>query len=118
MTQPAVARTDKAKSTAGRIQGALAYESRYPPRRTEPRKRMMAQGRKSYFLYDARAFLERTGMPAEKHRAFLETLFAKGSRTSTQDAIDFIGTKVDEKVLTAAEGNGLADLVDRYSFWR
>lgn len=84
------------------------------------RKRMMAQGRKGHFMYDANALLGRTegGMDDQHVRAFLEGLFARGARTSTEAALAFLDEKAAEGTITPAQREGLSKLVDRYSFWR
>lgn len=85
-----------------------------------PRKRMMAQGRKTHFLYDARAILTRNegGMEDQHIRAFLEGLFARGARTSTEAAQEFLDEKIEDKTITPEQRQQLGDLVERYSFWR
>jgi len=87
---------------------------------TNARKRMLAQGRKGHFIYDARAILRRTegGMDDQHHRAFLEGLFARGARDSTAAARDFLDEKLADATLTVDEHRALSDLIERYSFWR
>lgn len=87
-------------------------------RPSTPRKRMMAQGRKTHFFYDLRQILLQTKMPEAMHRSFSETLFAKGARLSTNDAKEWLREKVEDKTLTEREAGDVADLVERYSFWR
>lgn len=88
--------------------------------RPQARRRMMKQGRKTHFLYDARELMEKadTGMEANNHRAFLEGLFARGARNGTESAIEFLDEKEGEGVITKDEHKGLLRLVDRYSQWR
>ncbi|HET6403931.1 MAG TPA: hypothetical protein VFH78_04740, partial [Candidatus Thermoplasmatota archaeon] len=88
---------------------------------TGARKRMLAQGRKGHFMYDAREILQRTtegGMDEQHHRAFLEGLFARGARGSTEDAQIFLDEKLTEGTITKEERDGLGRLLERYSFWR
>lgn len=93
-----------------------------PPRRpvTGERKRMMAQGRKTHFLYDAREILNgiEGGMDDQAHRAFLESLFAKGARGSTQDAQIYLEEKVKDGAVTHEQAILLGRLIDKYSFYR
>ncbi|HVM44946.1 MAG TPA: CxxC-x17-CxxC domain-containing protein [Candidatus Thermoplasmatota archaeon] len=92
-----------------------------PPRPVSgARKRMLAQGRKGHFMYDAREILSQTegGMDDQHHRAFLEGLFARGARGSTEDAQVFLDEKLAEGTITEDERNGLGRLLERYSFWR
>lgn len=84
------------------------------------RKRMMAQGRKTHFLYDARAILTAIpgGMEEKDNRAFLEGLFARGARGSTQDAQVFLEEKVHAGSVTHEQAIEIGRLIDKYSFFR
>lgn len=84
------------------------------------RKRMMAQGRKTHFMYDAREILSRPegGIDDQHHRAFLEGLFARGARTSTEAAREFLDEKLADGTLKPQEHAALSQLIERYSFWR
>ena len=91
-----------------------------PPPVPGARKRMLAQGRKGHFMFDAKAVLaSEGGMDDKDQRAFLEGLFARGARISTEDAQVFLDEKMAEGViLTTAQRNGLGRLLEQYSFWR
>lgn len=93
-----------------------------PPARgaPTPKQRMMAQGRKAHFLYDARAAIERFpgGMDEVNVRAFLEGLFARGTRQSTEAAQIFLEEKVKDGSVTHDQAVELGKLIDRYSFFR
>lgn len=84
------------------------------------RKRMMAQGRKTHFIYDARAALGASegGMDDKEVRAFLEGLFARGARGSTQDAQVFLEQKVADGAVTHEQAIIVGKLIDKYSFFR
>jgi len=85
------------------------------------RKRMLAQGRKGHFMYDAKEILGTLegGMDDKDVRAFLEGLFARGARQSTEDAQVFMDEKLAEgKIITLEQRNGIGRLLERYSFWR
>lgn len=85
------------------------------------RKRMLAQGRKGHFMFDAKEVLATLpgGMDDKDARAFLEGLFARGARVSTEDAQVFLDEKLAEaKIITLEQRNGLGRLLERYSFWR
>ena len=85
-----------------------------------PKQRMMAQGRKGHFLYDAKAALEKHagGMDDVNVRAFLEGLFARGTRQSTEAAQIFLEEKVKEGIVTHDQAIELGRLIDKYSFYR
>jgi hypothetical protein len=84
------------------------------------RKRMMAQGRKGHFMHDAKAaLLGIEGKMDEQYiRAFLEGIFQRGTRQSTEEALVYLDEKVAEGTVSKEQGNALADLIERYSFWR
>lgn len=96
------------------------WERPRPPPVPGARKRMLAQGRKGHFMYDAKAVLSSEGgMDDKDQRAFLEGLFARGARSSTEDAQVFLDEKMAEGViLTTQQRNGLGRLLEQYSFWR
>lgn len=81
---------------------------------------MMAQGRKAHFMHDAKAVLlaQPTKFDDVTVRPFLETMFQRGTRQSTDDALNFLDTKVADETVTKDQGNALANLIERYSFWR
>lgn len=84
------------------------------------RKRMMAQGRKTHFIYDAKQIIHGMdgGMEDKDVRAFLEGLFARGARGSTDDAQVFLEQKVNDKAVTHEQAILLGRLIDKYSFVR
>jgi CxxC-x17-CxxC domain-containing protein len=84
------------------------------------RKRMMAQGRKGHFMYDSKeALFEREGGMDDKDvRAFLEGLFARGARGSTEAAQEFLEEKLAAELITSQQRHALGNLVERYSFYR
>lgn len=80
---------------------------------------MMAQGRKGHFIHDAKAVLGGPGgMEDVNVRPFLEGIFQRGTRQSTEDALLYLDEKVASGVVTKDQGNELAALIERYSFWR
>ncbi|HEX2022140.1 MAG TPA: CxxC-x17-CxxC domain-containing protein [Candidatus Thermoplasmatota archaeon] len=95
-----------------------------PPGRADvpdrPRKRMMAQGRKGHFMHDAKAALMANagGMEDKDVRAFLEGLFARGARGSTEAAQEFLDEKATGTLITADQRVALGRLVEKYSFYR
>ena len=100
--------------------GAPSYRPQAATPQPATRKRMMAQGRKGHFMFDANALLARTegGMDDQHVRAFLEGLFARGARGSTQEAQEFLDEKLKDETITPDQRAGLGQLVERYSFWR
>lgn len=79
---------------------------------------MLAQGRKAHFLYDLKAILANTAMEPNSVASFCETLFARGTRGSTEEAKAFVREKTAAKVITPREEQDILNLVERYSFWR
>lgn len=83
-----------------------------------PRKRMMKQGQKAHFRYDLRQILENTKMDETQKLSFAETIFSKGTRMSSEDAMQFVDSKVADETLTAKEADAINALIHRYSMWR
>lgn len=79
---------------------------------------MLAQGRKAHFVYDVKEILSRGLMIEENRRVFIEMLFIRGARQSTEDAYAYLEEKVLDKTITDDEAVRIGALVDRYSFWR
>ena len=108
----------------GGPRGGSSYgeQREFVPRAPVPgaRKRMLAQGRKGHFMYDAKEILRAKpgGMEDQHHRAFLEGLFARGARGSTEDAQVFLDEKLADNTISKEERDNLGRLLERYSFWR
>lgn len=81
---------------------------------------MMAVARKGHFLHDAKVvmFRETGGMEEAHIRAFLESVFSRGTRQSTDDARKFLDEKLADETLTKEQHAGLVRLIEQYSFWR
>jgi hypothetical protein len=80
----------------------------------------MAVARKGHFMHDAKLVMTRMpGKVEDQHvRAFLEGLFARGTRQSTEDARKFLDEKVADETITKDQHAALARLIEQYSFWR
>lgn len=120
--RPVYCRECFAKTSASRGPPRSFGDAPRAPREPVPgaRKRMMAQGRKTHFLYDAKAAMVSLegGMDDKDTRAFLEGLFARGARGSTEDAQVFLEQKVHDGVVTHEQAILLGRLIDKYSFFR
>lgn len=81
---------------------------------------MMAQGRKGHFMYDAKALLAMAPGKLDDAmiRSFLESVFQRGTRQSTEDARKYLDEKLAEGTLSKEQHAGLARLIEQYSFWR
>ncbi|HVL49614.1 MAG TPA: CxxC-x17-CxxC domain-containing protein [Candidatus Thermoplasmatota archaeon] len=87
--------------------------------RSAPKKRMLSQGRKAHFVYDVLEVLTREGqMAEEQRRAFVEMLFTRGSRQSTEAARDFLAEKQGDETVTPVEAARIDRLLEQYSFRR
>ncbi len=80
---------------------------------------MMAQGRKGHFMHDAKGVMARPGGKLDElHiRSFLEGLFQRGTRQSTEDAKKFLDEKLADETLTKEQHAMMIRLVEQYSFW-
>jgi hypothetical protein len=77
---------------------------------------MLSQRRKGHFVHDALAELGRAdAMDEGQRRAFVEMVFTRGARQTSQAAQEFLREKAQEEVLPPETAERLAGLVDRYS---
>ena len=79
---------------------------------------MLDQSKANYFKYDLEDMLKLSPVAAEQQASLIQTLWAKGSRTSVQDAKVWLMEKVKEKVVDAATQQKILNVIDRYSTWR
>ncbi len=86
--------------------------------RSAPKKHMLAQGRKAHFVYDVLEALENSGLETEQRRVFVEMLFTRGSRQSSEAAFEFLVEKHGDKQVTDDEANQIEFLLKKYSFRR
>lgn len=109
-----------ARGPPGRGPGGGGFRGAAPPPRANvPRKRMLAQGRKGHFVHDVMEVLTRSGrMEEAQRRMFVEMLFTRGARQSTDAAIDFLEEKTRDETLLQEELDRIGRLVEKYSFWR
>lgn len=81
-----------------------------------PPKRMLSMRRKGHFIYDAMEVVHAEGeLEESQRRAFVEMVFARGSRQTSRAAIAFIEEKAEEGILVPDEAERLAALVQDYS---
>ena len=81
---------------------------------------MMAVARKGHFMHDSKLVMTKIpGQIEDQHvRAFLESVFARGTRQSTEDARKFLDEKLADETINKDQHAGLARLIEQYSFWR
>jgi hypothetical protein len=87
-------------------------------RASRQRERMLDKSKENYFKYDMEDLLKRSPVPVEKRASIAATIFAKGSRTSVQEAKDYVKAKLEEGVFDDATFRHVMDMIDRYSTWR
>src|ERR1041385_7944590 len=87
-------------------------------RDSRQRDRMLDKSKENYFKYDMEDLLKKHEVPEERRLSLAATIFAKGSRGTTQDAKDFIKEKQQEGLITEALAKAITNLVDGYSTWR
>lgn len=107
----------RAAGPARRGPGGFGARDYKPP--AQPRKKMLSQGEKAHFVYDSLQVLAAAdNMDEARRRGFVEMLFTRGSRQSTEAAHQFIEEKAADETISEAEAERLSRLVDRYSFRR
>lgn len=82
------------------------------------RQAMLNTHRINPFKYDMNQILAESTMDPSKASAFLASVIAKASRTSTRDAKDFVKTFVDAGDLSKDEADKIGRLLDKYSRYR
>jgi len=87
-------------------------------RDSRQRERMLDKSKENYFKYDMEDLLKKHEVPEERRLSLAATIFAKGSRGTTQDAKDFIKEKLTEGILTEPLHKAILVLIDGYSTWR
>ena|SRR5687767_2155150 len=87
-------------------------------RESRTRERMLDKSKENYFKYDMEDLLKKHEVPEERRLSLAATIFAKGSRTTTQEAKDFVKEKQTEGLITEALAKAITNLIDGYSTWR
>jgi len=87
-------------------------------RDSRQRERMLDKSKENYFKYDMEDLLKKHEMPEERRGSLIATIFAKGSRGTTQDAKDFVKEKLTEGLLTEPLAKAITNMIDGYSTWR
>lgn len=87
-------------------------------RASRQRSRMLDKSKENYFRYDMDELLKRGNVPDERRAALASTLFAKGSRGTTDDAKEFAQEKRAEGLYDDDTYNGILRLLEGYSTWR
>lgn len=95
--------------------GGFNRDERPPP---TARKRMLRQGSKAHFRYDLKAILESSKMDETQKLSFAETIFSKGARMSSEDAMEWVDSKVADETISAKDAQAINQLIHRYSMWR
>ena len=87
-------------------------------RESRQRDKMLDQSKANYFKYELQDFLKTTAVAPDLHNSLIQTLWAKGTRDSTQEAKVWLNDKVKEKQVDVATQQKIIAMLDRYSTWR
>lgn len=87
-------------------------------RESRQREKMLDQSKANYFKYDLQDILKASPVAVEQHNSLIQTLWAKGSRDSTQEAKVWLNEKVKEKIVDVGTQQKLIIILDRFSTWR
>ncbi|MHB8634045.1 MAG: hypothetical protein ACYDBQ_08785 [Thermoplasmatota archaeon] len=87
-------------------------------RESRMREKMLDGSRANYFKYDCQDILKNSTMAADHHNSLIQSLWAKGSRTSVEDAKEFLHEKTTEGLVPATVEQAILRVIDRYSTWR
>jgi hypothetical protein len=87
-------------------------------RDSRQRERMLDKSKENYFKYDMEDLLKKGNVAEERRLSLTATIFAKGSRGTTEDAKVFAKEKLTEGLLTEPVYKQIINLIDGYSIWR
>ena len=87
-------------------------------RESRARERMLDKSKENYFKYDMEDLLKKHEVPEERRLSLAATIFAKGSRSTTEEAKQFVKEKQTEGLITEALAKAITNLIDGYSTWR
>lgn len=87
-------------------------------RESRQRERMLDKSKENYFKYDMEDLLKKSNVVEERRLSLAATIFAKGSRGTTEDAKAYAKEKLAEGVITEPVFKAIIGLIDGYSTWR
>ena len=79
---------------------------------------MINMHQEKHFRYGLKELFARHSLDPKVSDPLGGMIFAKGSRSSIEDAKDFVDEKVKEGVIKGEVANDIFDLLDRYGTWR
>jgi hypothetical protein len=82
------------------------------------REKLLDTSKANYFKYDLQDLLKASPVAPELHNSLIQTLWAKGTRDSTQEAKVWLNDKVKEKQVDVATQQKILIILDRFSTWR
>ncbi|MEA3202557.1 MAG: hypothetical protein QOI63_223 [Thermoplasmata archaeon] len=82
------------------------------------REKLLDTSKANYFKYDLQDLLKVSPVAPELHNSLIQTLWAKGTRDSTQEAKVWLNDKVKEKQVDVATQQKILSILDRFSTWR
>jgi hypothetical protein len=82
------------------------------------REKLLDTSKANYFKYDLQDLLKASPVAPELHNSLIQTLWAKGTRDSTQEAKVWLNDKVKEKMVDVATQQKILAILDRFSTWR
>jgi hypothetical protein len=82
------------------------------------REKLLDTSKANYFKYDLQDLLKTSPVAPELHNSLIQTLWAKGTRDSTQEAKVWLNDKVKEKQVDVPTQQKILGILDRFSTWR
>ena len=82
------------------------------------REKLLDTSKANYFKYDLQDLLKASPVAPELHNSLIQTLWAKGTRDSTQEAKVWLNDKVKEKQVDVPTQQRILAILDRFSTWR
>lgn len=101
-----------------RRRGPGHNEANRRTKESRTRAKMLDAGRENHFRFDSEQILEESGMEPEDWRPLLQTIWARGSRDSVDDAKAWLRERQDEGELDGDTAKKLTQIISQYATYR
>ncbi|MEA3143428.1 MAG: hypothetical protein QOG31_752 [Thermoplasmata archaeon] len=111
-------RAPKVPGIPGAPRPAKHNQTNRNTKESRQREKLLDTSKANYFKYDLQDMLKASPVAPELHNSLIQTLWAKGTRDSTQEAKVWLNDKVKEKQVDVATQQKILIILDRFSTWR
>ena len=111
-------RAPKVPGIPGAPRPAKHNQTNRNTKESRQREKLLDTSKANYFKYDLQDLLKASPVAPELHNSLIQTLWAKGTRDSTQEAKVWLNDKVKEKQVDVPTQQRILGILDRFSTWR